>query len=194
MTNPEDIEVGAIVIQTRAELVASRHHRHTRQGQQSCVPTILLMSPSNSPTGARRRHFATGTPSCSASLCSPTPSSAPSSPTTRRPGEGLAVSETQSAASGIGIARRLSPRRERWGTIMKHLQPSFSDFLRNNKPEEIGFHIPREIRSRSNLLKWVRERYPEMYRSYYLLSGGKNGRQIAEEMWTNYPRWKEPRR
>jgi hypothetical protein len=66
MTNPEDIEVAAIVIQTRAELVASRHHRHTRQGQQSCVPTILLMSPSNSPTGARRRHFATGTPSCSA--------------------------------------------------------------------------------------------------------------------------------
>jgi hypothetical protein len=50
--------------------------------------------------------------------------------------------------------------------------------------------VAADIRSRDGLLKWLRARYPKMYRSYSLFSDG-NGRQCAEQIWANYLEWLE---
>jgi hypothetical protein len=48
-----------------------------------------------------------------------------------------------------------------------------------------------DIRSRNQLLKWFRDRFPNQYRTRSLLGGGRNDKEMLEEIWADYLCWAE---
>jgi hypothetical protein len=47
-----------------------------------------------------------------------------------------------------------------------------------------------DIKSRTALLKWARERYPEDYKRYHFLSD-LTGREIFMRLWADFLKWAE---
>jgi hypothetical protein len=95
------------------------------------------------------------------------------------------------------------PRRRGGGPPPARRPLSFSAFLRARAFEPGGLRLSgdmlawmtaADIGSRDELLHWFRDRRPWEYRTASLLSGGRTGRELMEELWAGYLQWSGARR
>ena len=80
--------------------------------------------------------------------------------------------------------------------ISKPSTKSFSTFLRTTEGRRWGSTMMYErllaadIRSLPALLRWTRERYPEMYKNYHFMADC-TGREAMQKLWAEYLEWSE---
>ena len=72
---------------------------------------------------------------------------------------------------------------------------SFSTFLRTTEgrwgsPEMYERLLAADICSLPALLRWTRERYPEMYKNFHFMSEC-TGREAIQKLWAEYLKWDE---
>jgi hypothetical protein len=71
---------------------------------------------------------------------------------------------------------------------------TFSNYARQSKMVcDLEFRsrmVAAEIQSLNELLKWAREYYPDLYKSYSLFYEGK-GKDAFEQLWANFLLWRD---